>query len=1159
MSENDVRGRISALSQDQRAALAHRLRGKEAYRPIPKRPTDAREIPLSYAQERLWFVDQLYPGLPAYHLMTQFRVSGAVDDRILKRAVDALIARHEVLRTTFKAANGRPVQVIADSLSVPVERLSFQPVAGEDGLMAAQALIARRALDPFDVTTGPLLRVLLIDLAPTDTVVALAMHHIVADGLSLAIIQRELGALYNAFCCGLSLPLPTLPIQYADYAIWQRQFLRGSELARLQRYWHEKLRDAPRGLDMHYDRARPTAMSSWGAVQSFAVPERIAAGLRRVARGEGVTLFMLLLSAWKVLLCRFSGQTDLVVGIPVANRTRIELEPLIGFFTNILVLRTDLGGNPTFRDVLRRVRETVIGGFAHQEMPFERLVEDLQPERSLSRHPLVQVMFALEAESELATVGGAPVGGVGGDGAAETIETELVAGTAKFDLTLYTADQPDGMRAALEYSTDLFEHDTIRRMAHHLVTLLGGIIETPDCRVSELPLLPPVERRRLLSDWNGASAPLAAACFHHLIEAMVDAGPQEPAIICGSQVLCYDALDRRANQLAHHLIAVGVGPEMKVGLCVDRSPDMIIAMLAIWKAGGAYIPLDPGYPSERLRFMADDAALCCLVTTSGLEKLLPSYQGRRVVLDGADRDLIALRPVNRPTSTVGASHLAYIIYTSGSTGRPKGVLLHHRGLCNAAAAMAAHFSIHRGTRTLNLSSLSFDASLFEIAMTLSGGGALYVAPREELLPGLGLIERMREARITNAVIPSSLLAALPSADLPELHEIITGAEACPVEVLARWVPGRRFFNGYGPTEATIFCTLARIEDATRKPPIGKPIANMRIYLLDHYLNPIPIGIPGELYISGPGLAHGYLGAPGLTAERFLPDPFAHNAGERMYRTGDLARWLPDGNLEFVGRVDQQIKLRGFRIEPGEIEAALGRVSGVDAAVVVLERDQHGNASLVAYCASAGSTPVTVNDVRMALRQLLPDYMVPSRLVIVGEIPLSPNGKIDRAALDACGRKAINAEGSEAGMVLPRTPLEIAIAEVWSEVLGLETIGAFDNFFDVGGHSLLATQVISRLRTRLGIDVPIRNLFEGPTVAAMAAGILEAAGPVRSDGAVAVPNGGSGATAHEVVPRDGSITSKHGPAEGDALDVAAMSDDEVEVMLRTLHRDHEVTR
>ncbi|WP_437733786.1 amino acid adenylation domain-containing protein [Sorangium sp. So ce1335] len=1048
----------------------------DSIQPVPREGG----APLSFAQERFWFLDHLQPGSCASTIFVAALLEGPLDAAALAQGFDALVRRHESLRTTFPAVDGTPLQVIAEA-APPGEACPspFGEIVDLGGLPARERDAAWRRLahaearQPFDLSGGPLLRVRLLRLAPREHVVLLAIHHIVADGWSMGILVRELFALYECFCANRRPSLLDLPIQYADFAGWQRR--REEALEADLVYWKRQLGGSLPMLDLPADRPRPPLRTTLGATRSMALPRDLSDALRELCRAEGVTLFMLLFAAFNALLHRYTGQEEFVVGSPIAGRSRAETEGLIGCFINMLALRVDLSGAPTFLDLLTRVRGVTLGAYAHQELPFERLVEALKPDRDPSRTPIFQVVFVLQ---------NAPMPELSfGDLTLRTLETGT--GGAAFDMTMTVTDRAEGMQVALEYSADLFDAATIGRLLDHFRTLLQGIAADPARRIVDLPLLTAEERQTICVAWNQTARTIEQdACVHHLIEAAARRRPHAGAVVCGDQRLDHEQLDRRSNQLANHLRRRGVGPGALVGICLERSLDMVVGLLGILKAGGAYVPLDPAYPRERLSFIMSDAQLAVLVTEGRLAQALPDGGVARVWLD-ADRAEIDRESTTPPAVDVRSGSLAYVIYTSGSTGTPKGVEITHHSVVNLLTSMRERPGLGERDRLLAVTSLSFDIAALDIFLPLSTGALLEVASRELSVDGAALSEHLSRAGITVLQATPATFRLLLEAGWEGSKElkILVGGEALPRELADALVDrAASVWNLYGPTETTIYSCGHPIAKGPGPVPIGRPIANTRVYVLSDRLHPLPVGIPGELYIGGAGLARGYHRRPDLTAERFVDDPFAAEPGGRMYRTGDLVKWLPDGTLEFLGRLDHQVKIRGFRIELGEIESVLGAHPAVGQAVVVAREDRRGDRRLVAYLTARGSGAPTPGELRAHLKEKLPEYMIPSAFVALEAMPLTPNGKVDRRALPAPEPLAVDAGGD---LAAPRTPVEEVLAGIWAHVLGLERVGAHDDFFQLGGHSLLAAQVLARLRSAFRIDLPLRALFEAPTLAGLA--------------------------------------------------------------------------
>jgi amino acid adenylation domain-containing protein len=1068
-------------------------------------------FPLSFAQQRLWFLHQLDPASAAYNMPVAFRLSGRLDAAALQWALNEVLRRHEILRTTFDVLDEQPVQLIAvtQTLTLTLTDLSSLPAPVREA--EAEKLVNEETQRPFDLVRGPLIRAVVMRLSTDEHVLLLTMHHIVSDGWSQGVLMSELETLYGARMAGRRSPLPELPIQYADFAEWQREWLRGDVLDRQKKYWREHLAGAAPSLELPADRPRPPVQSFTGARESFALSPGFSVQLAELSRHEDATLFMTLLAAFKVLLYRYTGQTDIVVGTPVANRNRKELEGLIGFFVNTLALRTDLSGDPTFRELLARVREISLSAYAHQDLPFEMLVEELRPIRDPSRNPLFQVMFALQNTPEAASQGS--------DLAISPVEVKTAR--AQFDLTLDVTESGGQIHVSFVYNTDLFDASTIQLMAEHFKVLLAGAAVDADMPISALPLLTAAESRQLLIEWNDTRSELSSdVCVHRFFERQTERTPKAIALVFEDRRVTYEELNRRANQLAHYLMESGVGPESLVGLMLERSTEMIIALLGILKAGGAYVPLDPALPPARLSYVLDDARICVLLTDSRSSTCLSSHQARVIYLD-AEEDLVSLQPDRNPPCRTTGDNAAYVIYTSGSTGPPKGVVIAHRGVCNLVAALVHAFGVRRESCVLQFASLGFDAAVEEIFKALTTGARLCLVSRETLLSGRGLVELAQAQKVTVATLPPSMLAVLSPEEWPTLETVVSAGERCPADVAARWSKGRRFINGYGPTEATVAATCYEHDGARPgELPIGRPLSNTQIYLLDHHLNVVPLGAAGELHIGGVGLARGYLRRPGLTAERFIPNPFSIEPGARLYKTGDLACYLPDGNIKFLGRSDEQLKIRGLRIEPGEVEAMLKEhVAILDAAVLAGE-DRRGDQCLVAYVVVKPRMAVTAEELRVFSQQRVPEYMVPSAFVVLDELPLMPNGKLDRVRLAVQPRAQAGRVGVRVG---PRDLLESQLASIWEELLHVEP-DVRDNFFEVGGHSLLIVPLLAQVEQVTGKRLDVAALFRAPTIEALAMLLRREAKTVERSPLVTIQPQGSLSPVFFVHPAGGSVFS-----------------------------------
>ncbi|HEX8273804.1 MAG TPA: amino acid adenylation domain-containing protein, partial [Longimicrobiaceae bacterium] len=981
------------------AALAERVEGlRRAERPAlpPVVPVERTgPLPLSFAQERLWFLDRLQPGNAFYNVPVALRLGGPLHVAALATALGEIVRRHEALRTVFAEVGGIAAQIVAPfgGFALPVEDLAG--LEEDEREATAKRRVAEDAARPFDLRRGPLFRAALLRLGAEEHVLLLGMHHVVGDGWSLGVLFGELAALYAAYREGGESPLPEPAVQYADYAVWQREQLRGDALERQLGWWRERLAGAPELLELPTDHPRPAVQTFRGAAEPVALSGELLERLQALARREGATLYMVLLGAFQALLSRYAASEDVVVGSPVAGRTRRETEGLIGFFVNTLALRTDLSGDPSFRETLRRVRETTLGAYEHQDVPFERLVAELRPERSLSHSPLVQVMLTLrDAEVAEDVLPGLR---------SQSMNAQLES--AKFDLSLSVAATPRGLLGELIYATDLFERATIARMLGHLERVLEQVAGDPDALLSALELLGDAERAQVLDEWNRTEAEYPAElCVHQLFEAQAARTPDAPAVVFGAESLSYAELVARTGRLARHLRRLGVGPEARVGICLERSPEMVVAVLAVLRAGGAYVPLDPAFPAERLGLMAADSAIAVLLTQDKLRGLVPDFAGEVVVLDGPT-DL---------TSEDGAlphspspDNLAYVIYTSGSTGTPKGVLVTHRGLANYLAWFDRAVLGPDGFALPLVSRLGFDAHVRQLFPPLLRGEPVWVLPEETVADPDALLDVLAShARVSFGGVPSLWSATLErvrsgARPRPEgLKAVLLGGEALPRELAERTFaifPDVAVWNHYGPTEATVNTTVARVRPG-EPVTLGRPVGNVRVYLLDAHGSPVPVGVPGEAHVGGAGVARGYLARPDATAEKFVPDPFAGEPGARMYRSGDRLRWRADGQLEFVGRVDEQVKVRGFRIEPGEIQAVLRRQGGVDDCAVVVREDRPGEKRLVAYVVPEAGTEPSAAELREHLRGSLPDYMVPAAFVMLDRLPLTPNGKLDRGAL-----------------------------------------------------------------------------------------------------------------------------------------------------------------
>jgi amino acid adenylation domain-containing protein len=1067
---------IAGLAQEIDTLVLQNESVEKTTEDIP-RVTQRENLPLSFAQQRLWFLDKLEPNNPAYNIMVGFRLNGKLNQEALHQSLQEIVKRHEVLRTTFSQdTHGNPIQIIHEFHEIPLTSIDLSHWSVEEREEQLQKAAMTEALRPFNLESDTLLRVYLYRLKENVYVFVAVMHHIVSDGWSFGLMVKELSSCYTAFCQGQESPLSPLSLQYADFAHWQRTTFKQTQLQKQLDYWKQELSGELQSLELPCDFLRPAIANYQGRTVSFTVDSKNYESFKHLCESQGVTLFMGLLGVFKTLLMRYSQQHDILVGTPIANRNRKQTEDLIGFFVNTLVIRTDLSGNPSFTTLLERLKEKTLQAYAHQDLPFERLVEELQPERNLSHNPLFQVMFVLQ---------NAPIGKLELPGLTLS-PLELESVTAKFDLTLSMTETETGLEGKWEYKTDLFETATITRIAEHFQTLLEAIVANPKQHLASLPLLSTVEQNQLV-EWNNTQMPYPQDwCIHQMIEAQVERTPNAAAVVYEEQQLTYRELNTQANQLAHYLQALGVKPDTLVGICVERSLEMLVGVLGILKAGAAYLPLDPTYPQDRLAFMLSDAQTPVLLTQQYLVNDLPENDANIICLD-TFWEIIAQQSEENPTSNVISGNLAYVIYTSGSTGKPKGVQITHQNLVHSLIARFACYSepvIH----FLLLSSLAFDASIPGIFWTLCQGGTLYLPEENSQWELPKLIQMIAQNSISHLItLPSLYELILEQANsveqLTSLTTVIVVAEACSKDLVrhhAQKLPETSLLNEYGPTEGTVWSSVYNLYP--HKEPlqisIGRPIANTQFYILDKALQPLPVGVPGELHIHGVGLTRGYLNLPGLTAEKFIPNPFSNQPGGRLYKTGDLACYLPDGNVEFLGRIDNQVKIRGYRIELGEIEVILCQHSSVREAVVIVNEDKPGDKSLVAYVTTYEEQILSTNTLRRFLQEKLPDYMIPTSFVILDTMPLMPNGKVNRKALRASNS---NTRVRSSQQVLPRTLLEQKLVQLWEETLQISPIGVTENFFDLGGHSLLAIRLLAEIEKHLGYSLPLVIFFREGTI------------------------------------------------------------------------------
>ncbi len=1032
-------------------------------------------LPLSFAQQRLWFLAQMEGGSEAYHIPVGLRLKGELDEDALRRSLDRIVARHEALRTRFVAEEGQAVQLIVPAdVGLTLEWVDLSTEEASEHQLGLLAEAEARA--PFDLEQGPLIRGRLVKLGEQEHVLLITMHHIVSDGWSQGVLARELGSLYEAYRAGNADPLPALPIQYADYAVWQRRWLEGGELQRQGTYWEQALAGAPTLLSLPTDRARPAQQDYAGGSVEVIFDEALSAGLRKLSQRHGTTLFMTVLAGWSALLSRLSGQDEVVVGSPVANRTRSEVEGLIGFFVNTLALRVEVGG-ATVSELLGRVKAKVLEAQAHQDLPFEQVVERVRPVRSLSHSPVFQAALSwlnTEAVGLSLELDGLTIEGVGAGQAA-----------AKFDLTLELRETSEGLTGSLDYATALFDRETIERYLGYLQRLLAAMVENDSQQVSRIALLDEDERVRLLESWNETAAAYPdASTIHGLFEAQVRRTPEAIAVEHEGRQVSYAELNARANRVAHALIGLGVGPDARVGLCAERSVELVIGLLGILKAGGGYVPLDPSYPQDRLAYMLEDSAPVAVLAQSNTREQLGALSVPVLDLDGP------LEEAEHDPQVTGLEphHLAYVIYTSGSTGRPKGVMVEHRGLSNLLDWYLEDLGLCSDDTVLLVSSYSFDLTQKNILGPLLAGGRLHLAG--PFVPD-ALVAQIRREGITHINLSPSAFHALIDAagaeGLGGLRRVVLGGEPIqPARLQALPEPRPRFINSYGPTECsdvvawhTLDAELDRYRAASV--PLGRSVRNVRLYVLDAHRQPVPTGVAGEIYVGGAGVGRGYRNLPELTGACFLADPFHGEGQARMYKTGDLGRWLANGSLEYLGRSDDQVKLRGFRVELGEIGASLARCDGVREAAVLARKDAPGEQRLVAYYVAEPGAEVEASALRRHMQAQLPEHMVPAAYVRLEHLPLTPNGKLDRRALPAPAADAY----ARRRYVAPQGDVETMLAELWQDLLGVERVGRHDDFFELGGHSLLAMSLMARM-DELGLSADVRVLFTQPTLAGLAA-------------------------------------------------------------------------
>ena len=1041
---------------------------------IPRR-THNENLPLSFAQARLWFLDQLEPGTSAYNITFALKLVGVMQTAMFVRCLNLIVQRHEILRTTFSVVDGDPIQVIAPTTELHIPVIDLQSISQDDRTHLAQQCAYHAAQQSFDLTHGPLLQAVLVRLTNDEHIVLLIVHHIVFDGWSTGILMRELLGLYDALVADEPLPLPELPIQYADFALWQQEQLRNESLQEQMIYWKEKLADTSLILDLPTDHPRPPVQTFHGRNHRFHIPSATVDGLQALGQQEGATLFMTLMTSFMTLLYRYTQQHDLRVGSPIAGRRVHELEGLIGCFVNMLVMQSALKGQLPFREALQQVREVALEAFANQDLPFEQLVEELQPARDMSRNPLFQVMLVLQ---------NAPTTNLERAGLRfEPIEFERT--NARFDLSFFLREFPDGIHGIAEYATDLFDEATVVRLTDHFYNILESVIKNPDQRLSDIPILSAKEQQQLLYDWNATTTTLTPHdSLVTLFETQVVETPDAVAVVDQHQTLSYASLNAESNRLAHQLQALDIGPEARVGIYVERSTALLISLLGVLKVGGTYVPLDPTYPPDRLAFILDNAQAQVLITQETLASTLPHHQAQIVSLDG-DAATIAYQSADNLSQTITPDHVAYVIYTSGSTGRPKGVQISHQAVFNFLRAMAKQPGITAQDRLLAVTTIAFDIAVLELFLPLISGSQVIIVDRATAADGVALTDQLATHQATVLQATPATWRLLLETDWqpsPSLQQLCGGEAITSDLAHGLTTNDSQLWNMYGPTETTVWSATRSISVGETPVLIGGPIDNTQLYILDDFMHLMPIGIPGELCIGGAGLARGYAARPALTAERFVVHPYAESPGQRIYRTGDRARYRRDGTIEYLGRLDHQVKLRGFRIELGEIEAVLSQHPAVHMAIAIVREDDPGDPQLVAYVTSQQDQQPVAEELKTFLRQKVPEYMIPSAFVVLEHLPMTPNGKVDRRALP---RPDQSQSMKQRTYVAPRTVVEEVLVLMWHGVLNVEQIGVTDNFFQLGGHSLKAARLVALIRKTFQIDIPLRQLFEMTTVATLA--------------------------------------------------------------------------
>ncbi|MDN5205544.1 amino acid adenylation domain-containing protein [Fulvivirgaceae bacterium BMA10] len=1042
----------------------------------PKKSWSGEIWPASFAQKRLWFLDQVKETGHTYNLPISYELKGSLNADILEECFQILVDRHESFRTSFFEKDGEVYQCVAPQRKVNMEYHDLSGLPEDHQKSLVKDFTRKVSNHKFNLETDPLIKFTLISLSNEHHFLVINMHHIISDAWSISIFLSELSDIYENIVTGNKPSLAALAFNYVAYTKWQNERLDGNLKNNQLKFWVDQLQGAAPILELPTDRPRPIFQTFNGGRVRFRIDGELNSKLQAYSAEHDCSIYRILIAAYKTLLYRYSGQEDIIIGTPVNGRQKKELEPIIGFFVNTLALRTEVSGNPSFKELLNRIKNTISGALGNQELPFDQLIEELHPNRTAAWNPIFQVMFVLQKEEKHKF----DLGSV----KAKRIEKQTIS--AKFDLTWEVIPTSDGFECSLDFNADLFDYRTIQNMSFHLQSILENCLTQPDLPVTELPMLLPEEKNQILIEWNQTELPYPKdRCLHQLFEEQVYKTPEAIAIVHNDIKLSYQELNQKVNQLAHCLIEKGADIEDFIGIHIDRTPEMVIGVLATLKAGAAYVAIDPQYPEDRKRLMAEDANLKFLLTSQNKSNPIFQHNIETIFVDDFCQYEANQFTTENPVNRVSLNNLAYMIYTSGSTGRPKGVLIEHKGLPNLIFDHIRKYNLTEASCVLQFASLSFDASICEIGMALTSGASLCLAKKESILPGPELIELLKDKKISHVTLPPSALSILPQETLPELKVITVTGEACPEILIDRWADDRKFFNGYGPSEVTIGATIAEFSETQKKTSIGRPFANYKIYILDKYQQPVPVGVPGEIYIGGIGLARGYHQRPDLTKEKFIDNPFV--VGEKIYRTGDLAKYLPDGQIDFIGRIDNMVKMRGMRIELGEIEARINAFENIESAVVIVREDQPGRQVLTGYFTTKNNADISLNELKLELERKLPKHMIPTYLVALSRLPISPNGKVDREKLPIPNPAT---DVAFTNRKEPTSEKEKKLAIIWKKVLNIDEISIQDNFFDLGGHSLLAVTLFTEIEKELKLKIPVSVLFKFPTIEELAKHIVD---------------------------------------------------------------------